>query len=204
MNNEQLFNLIACFLIYLPIQSLLINGIYISAAGRTDQLPDGSSADSEMILYPLYKFLNQSVQKRVSFTLSVIKQRIPFFPNITGGTINWSGDGPLFALTPIPGQTLNLDELNKWADAYLSGKVEYDDFTRTVMIYQDVTFYKFSKYLRKPIITCIICMASFWSIFTFLIPVILYFGFSLKIIPIWVGNVFCLSYLNYVIFKPRK
>lgn len=196
--------LTATFLIYLFIQALMINGIYISAKGTTDILPDGTTADSEMILYPLYKYLNQSIQQKVAFTLTVIKQRTNVFPIIAGGTIHWIDDGPLFTLIPIPGQTLNLAALNSWADAYLKGHIDYDEVNKTIMVYQDITVYKFSKYIRKPIITCIICMASFWSIFTFLIPVILIFGWSLKIIPIWIGNMLCLSYLNYVIFKPRK
>ncbi len=200
-----LFLLLLSFLIYAIIQALIINGIFISAAGSDITLPNGEVLGSEMILYPVYKFLNKSYDKAVGYTLTEIKKRTTVaLPGITGGTIDWSGDGPLFPVTINPGQILNTDSINNWAKAYLNGALEYDDVNKTVMFYQNVTFYRLSKWLRKPILTCIICMASFWSIFTFLIPVILIFGWSLKIIPIWIGNMFCLSYLNYVIFKPRK
>lgn len=200
----ELFLLLLSFLIYLPIQSLAINGIFISAAGTTETLPDGTLAHSEMIFYRIYRYLNQSMLKKVGFTLDEIKKRTNVFPIIAGATINWHDGGPLFGLTPTPNQTLNLGALNAWAEAYLKGFVEYDADSQTIMIYQNIEVYRFSKYLRKPLLTCIICMASFWSIFTFLLPVIMIFGPHWIIFFIWVGNVFCLSYLNYVIFKPRK
>lgn len=196
--------LITTFLVYLLVQALAINGIFISAAGITETLPDGTLAHSEMIFYRLYRYLNQSIEKKVAYSLDVIEQKTKVFPVISGAIINWNAGGPLFTVTPIPNQPFNIQPLTIWATTYLKGYVEFDATNQTIMIYQNIEFYRFSKWLRKPILTCIICMASFWSIFTFLIPVILIFGWSLKIIPIWIGNVFCLSYLNYLIFKPRK
>lgn len=193
----------SAFLIYLLIQAIFINGVYISAAGKSETLPDGTGADSEMILYPLYKFLSQNTEKRIYYILPQIKLRATTFPTIAGGVIKWDTFGPYFYVAPTSGE-INIGALIAWADAYLGAKVEYDEAGRTVAFYKTEPQYKFSKYLRKPIITCVICMASFWSIFTFLIPVLIVFGFSFKILPIWIGNVFCLSYLNYVIFKPRK
>lgn len=204
MDAELLFTLICCFILYLPIQSLIINGIYISAAGKSETLPDGTVADSEMILYPLYKFLNQQYQKRIYFTLEQIKARSANLPGISGGTINWDTGAYTFKVLPSFVNSINVDSIRAWAEAYLSGKIDYDPDSDTIAFYQDETFYKFSKYLRKPIITCIICMASFWCILLFLIPVVCLFGFQIKILPIWIANTFCVSYLNYVIFKPRK
>lgn len=201
----QLFLLTLTFLLYAIVQALIINGIFISASGSDITLPDGTVLGSEMILYPVYKFLNKSYDKAVGYTLTEINNRIKVpLPGITGGTIDWRGDGPLFAVAPNPGQNIDPTSLKVWAAAYLHGALDYDEANQTIMFYQNVTFYRFSKWLRKPILTCIICMASFWSIFTFLIPVILIFGWHWQIIPIWVANMFCLSYLNYVIFKPRK
>lgn len=195
---------ILAFFVYLFLQSLAINGLYISAAGKSETLPDGTTADSEMILYPLYKFLNQFTLNRIYCTMAFIKSRSASFPAIAGGIIQWTGDGPVFAIIPTSGQTINIDALKSWASAYLNAQVEYDSTAHNFKLYQEVPEYRFSKYIRKPILTCVICMASFWSIFTFLIPVILVFGFSLKIIPIWIGDILCLSYLNYLIFKARK
>lgn len=193
--------LLCCFLLYLVIQALLINGIYISAYGKTDILSDGSEAHSEMILYPLYRFLNQSHEEKIYFTkdriLAITCGNIPnTFKVSETNTV-------LFSVVGIYDNDRK-KAIEQWADVNLHAKVNYYSAANTIEFYQFETVYMFSKYLRKPIITCVICMASFWSIFTFLLPVMLYFGFSFKIIPIWVVNVFCLSYLNFIIYKPRK
>lgn len=209
--NPQLLLLIeiATFLIYLYPQALMINGIYISAAGRSDTLPDGTSADSEMILYPLYKYLNQSTTDKMYFTFESLKSKgITNWASFTWGRVQWQ-EGISQLLIQNAGQVLNIDALKTWATAYLNAKVTYNAADGTVMFYQDITKYKFSKYIRGPIITCVICMASFWSIFTFLLPVIFIlpkmkiFIPLADIFPIWIANVFCLAYLNFLIFKPR-
>lgn len=202
MDANTLFNLICCFILYLPIQSLLINGIYISAAGRSETLPDGTVVGSEMILYPLYRFLNQQTQSPVFFSIKRIRELSNKLPIVPWGTIDWTKYDQAFVVTLNPGAEADLTSLKTWATAYLNAEVFYQ--SNQLSFYQNIPHYKFSKYIRKPIITCIICMASFWSIFTFLIPVIYLFGWDLKILPIWIGNMFCVSYLNYVIFKPRK
>lgn len=202
--NPQLLLLIqiATFIAYLYPQALLINGIYISAAGKTDILPDGTEADSEIILYPLYKYLNQSTTNKMFFTYASLKAKGIAWPIFNWGRIVWE-DGAAQKVSITNQQMWSLESIATWATAYLNAKIIYNSNDQTVYFYQDVTTYKFSKYIRKPIITCVICMASFWSIFTFLIPTLLYYGPHLILFPIWIANVFCLAYLNYLIFKPR-
>jgi hypothetical protein len=202
---------ILLFLVYLFPQALLINGIYISAYGRTDILPDGKHADSEMILYPLYKFLNQNTAEKIYFTGEQLLKYNPMATYYKKGVI--IKNDALGAYTFVFHEEFALvDALKLWATAYLNAETEYDQHSNTVSFYRYETVYKFSKYLRKPIITCVVCMASFWSIFTFLIPATLIFGIdsnflliiNIKIMAIWIANVFCLSYLNYLLYKPRK
>lgn len=202
---------ILVFTVYLLPQALLINGVYISAYGRTDILPDGSHADSEMILYPLYKFLNQNKSEKIFYTNKRLLDLHPSleFKNCSLDFYNQGSSAVVFnvivgaLLTKENGINLAESELRTWAERELNAKTIYNTRKNTVAFYQYETRYKFSKYLRKPIITCVICMASFWSIFTFLIPAICYFGFDIKILPLWIANVFCLSYLNYLIYKSR-
>jgi len=193
------------FLIYLLIQALFINGVFISAKGKDTVLPDGTIEKGEMILYPIYRFLNQFTVEKVFYTLPVIQSKVGSnFPQITGGRIVWDAASTQFKVILTPGQNLNIDALKTWAANLLEGNVFYDAGESTIGIYQNITFYKFSKYIRKPIISCVVCMASFWSIFLFLMPALFLFGVNYKIFLIWVVNVFCLAYLNYVIFKPLK
>lgn len=203
---ENLLVILSVFILYLLVQSLVINGIFISAKGSEGTLPDGSIEKSEMIFYPIYRFLNQYTVKKMYFTLSVIKSLVGSnWPEVPGALIKWNDTySDRFAITLTGITAFNLDSLKKWAEMYLGAKIFYDAEENTISFYQNVTFYRFSKYLRKPIITCVICMASFWSIFLFLTPAICIFGFSVKIILIWVVDVFCVSYLNFLIFKPRK
>jgi hypothetical protein len=199
---EYLLIYILSFLAYLPVQSLFINGVYISSKDSDTVLPDGTVKKGEMILFPLYRYLNQTYTKRILFTYSQIGKQTTKLPTDFGGVIQWeqtafSGGFPIYSTL----SNIDFKVIRDWAEAELNAKIFYNHLEKSLEIYKDVTFYKFSKYLRKPIISCVVCMASFWSIFTFLIPALLLFWNPLLIVIIWIGNVFCLSYLNYFIYK---
>ena len=68
--------------------------------------------------------------------------------------------------------------------------------------YKEFPQYRFSKYLRMPIIQCIKCMSSFWSTVLTFLPVMLYFfGFQWWILPLWIVNVFALTYVNKLLYR---
>src|SRR5215217_2745806 len=56
---EITIQVIACYLLFLLIQALFINGIKAASNGETEISPSGRVIDGEMILYPLYKFIMQ-------------------------------------------------------------------------------------------------------------------------------------------------
>ena len=204
---SELLITVLLFLVYLLAQAFFINGIYISSKGSEGNLPDGTLEKSEMILYPFYRFLNQHSVKRVGFKFPELSKRVnEKFPLIEGGLIRWDDSQPTgwYSIIETGLVPLDLKALYHWAQTVLDAKIFYEATNKRFFIYQEVNVYKYSKYLRKPIITCVICMASFWSIFTFFIPGIIIFGLSFKILIIWIANVFCLSYLNFLIFKPRR
>lgn len=58
--------------------------------------------------------------------------------------------------------------------------------------------YKVNKYFRKPIIHCPICMASYWSIFTYWIPIIYLFGFSVEVLYLGGLNICALACVNWL------
>jgi hypothetical protein len=53
----------------------------------------------------------------------------------------------------------------------------------------------------NPFYSCVKCMASFWSLVTFMPMVIYLFGFHLVEIFIWAFDAFILVALNYFIYK---
>lgn len=201
---QQLISL-CCFVLYLFIQGLAINGIFISARGKDYVMPDGTIEKGEMIFYPIYRFLTQYTMLRVQFTYAEIKRRNkgnvwPVLPD--GSNIDWNKEQSPFTLNWRGSGPVVLDSVRTWAERYLDAEIEYDANENTVAIFQQHEKYRFSKYIRKPIIQCVVCMSSFWSIPLFLVPVILLFGITVKIFFIWALNILCLSFVNYLIFKP--
>lgn len=58
-----------------------------------------------------------------------------------------------------------------------------------------------NKRWSNPFFSCVKCMASIWSLITFMPLVIYLFGFHLIQIPIWAFDAFILVSLNYLIYK---
>jgi hypothetical protein len=54
---------------------------------------------------------------------------------------------------------------------------------------------------QKPLYSCVKCMASVWGALTFW-PVVVYnFGFDIVQVPLFIADVFALSYLNWFFYK---
>ncbi|MCL7762833.1 hypothetical protein MPF19_05345 [Polaribacter sp. Z014] len=73
-----------------------------------------------------------------------------------------------------------------------------------VQFHKEYTHYKVNKYLRKPIIQCPICMSSIWSIFTFWIPILYWFGFSWPIVYLGIANTCILACVNRLVFSSSQ
>lgn len=194
---------LAGYILFVLLQSAFINGVWLSASGETEIMPDGSEKDSEMILYPLKKYLCKKFKKKVYFTDLSSKNKLEKKLNSTGfGTIVVKSykDSTVFG---VIGTFESLKSSLKMIDISLGFDVVESNTTEVanIMIYKAVEEYVFSKYIRKPLIQCIICMASFWGFFTYWIPVYLIFGLNSHTILLWIGNTVILSYTNYLIFK---
>lgn len=191
MHNEQL-TLILIFIAYLVPQAMIINGIFLSASGYTETLPDGTQKDSEMILYPLAKYLSQHTIQKIYYQgeqfNELIQNIFNSYPTLNGNTVGLTDDQKFLWLK----QKYLIEQLFKV-------KVEITDLVR---IYKEYPVYRFSKYIRKPIFGCVICMSSFWGIFLFLIPGLIVFHFDPLIAALYIPNTLCLAFLNYKIFKP--
>lgn len=188
------------FIGYLFIQGFVINGIAAAASGETITLPDGTKKDSNMILYPLQKFLLQYVDEKIYYSGAEFKKLWDMLRHKYINIIPASADA-----SSMHKIVFSSDE-----DAEVMKKlcyvIERDHEVKSMyhdgafVFYKEFKKYKFSKYVRLPIIQCIKCMSSFWSLVLTFFPVMLYiFGFHWWLLPLWVINVFALSYVNLLL-----
>lgn len=182
-------------------QSIFINGVYQSATGDTKKRVDGTDEDSEMILYWLKKFFEKRkevlYQYKYNALAKLIFEIIKAVPELSGNFGCIEDDRIDFAIAA------NKDLFYKnrgFIYAKCNVKIVFSNNGWCVKFYQSVEEYKYSKWLRKPIIQCIKCMSSFWGALTFWPVVLCLFGFNLLEIPIFFADVFSLTYLNWIIY----
>ncbi len=192
--HTHLLYLIVLFIVYLLPQAMVINGIFLASRGSTEKLPGGFEIDGEMIFYPLRKYLEQSEDIRYYY---LGKEYYDLLDKIylQYSFLKFSMD-----------QELSDDLLFAWKKH--QSLIEQNFSVKTqisrdnIMFYKEYPEYRFSKYVRKPLFGCIICMASFWGLFTFLLPALFAFHFDPIIYALYFPNTACLGYLNYKIMKP--
>lgn len=188
---------------YVMLQSLFILGVRIAAKGATEVMPDGKDYDSEMILYPLFKYLTQTRKDKVFYTglqFNDLLKKIQIL--LPGHEVITANDTLLIKKEGTEGIRLReaLNALLPKLDVQIQQELTPDGI-KFFKVYEQ---YRFNKYIRKPIIQCPICMASFWSIFGFWIPVIYFFGFSLVVLYLGVINICAVACLNWIIFSRGK
>jgi hypothetical protein len=194
---------ILTWLLFLLAQSLFINGIFISAYGKTEKHPDGSDDDSEMILYPFYKLLHKTHIMRRYFAREMLD--VSTVPKMDGLVVVWDDyqkDGLIERGFRVIG-TASTYPLEKWIKEFYGGKMKYDQINHRVAFYKESHEYVLPSYLRKPTLGCIVCMSSFWSVFTFVAPVGYFYGWNWETTFLWVADIVSLAYVNYLIFKSR-
>ena len=58
-----------------------------------------------------------------------------------------------------------------------------------------------NEWWQKPLYSCVKCMSSVWGAITFWPFIVYIYGFHLVEIPIFVADVFALTFLNWFFFK---
>lgn len=119
MQNYDILVYVISFFLFVLLQSIFINGVYISFQGN-DEIVDGKLKMKGMILYPIGRWLKLNIK---------------------------------------------------------------NDF------------------FLKPLFICIKCMASFYGTITFWPIVIYIYGFNLVEIYFFVLDIFCLVYMNFLLYK---
>lgn len=184
--------------LYLLLQSFLMNGIKISSEGRNELKPDGSMLYSEMIFARVAAYLNQHDIDIVYYKNNLFHELLNSiavqYPSLQ---IKDARDNYIFVDEP---QLALWKKLQRQIENTFDIKLNLN--INSITIYREYKQYRFSKYIRKPIFGCIVCMPSFWGIFTCLIPAIVVMGFQWWTLPFYIINGFCCAFLNYKIYKP--
>ena len=198
MEFQNLFFAVVAMVGYVLLQSLFIFGVRIAADGGTEKLPNGKDKDSEMLLYPLFKFLTRTKQVPVYYVglqleilLKQLKRVRPDFDfSVDGEIIRLNNQGDV--ATP---------EMLETTLYQLEPKILIDqNEDGSFRLYKTDEVFIVNKYLRKPIIQCPICMSSFWSIFSYWIPMIYLFGTPLWLFYLGFANTCMLASLNWLLW----
>lgn len=184
---------------YIVLQSLFILGVRVAAKGAVEKLPNGKDKDSEMILFPVFKYLTRTRQTKIyysddQFDLLVRKISIlmpEYRLNIRENSILLpSGDA---SRIPV------LKELNNILPK-IDGKIQAEVTDNDIRFFKIDEVFRVNKYLRKPVIQCPICMASYWSVFSYWIPVIYFYGFSFWVVYAGVVNICAVASMNWLLW----
>ncbi|AEH02547.1 hypothetical protein [Lacinutrix sp. 5H-3-7-4] len=187
---------------YLFIESLFMVGVWISAKGGTEKMPNGKDYDSEMILYPFKKRVMKSTKDivfyKADFLEALVKKLRVQLPEIdfktsTNEILLTRKDSDFVAFMNLLNERIKRIDPNIVITLSETG----------IQFHKEYTQYKVNKYLRKPIIQCPICMSSVWSIFTYWIPILYWFGFSWPIVYLGIANTCILACVNWLIFSSR-
>ncbi len=187
---------------YVILQSLFMVGVWISAKGETEKMPNGKDYDSEMILFPLKKALMKSRKEKVFFEgvffkelIEKLRVQIPEFEfAISNNEILMTRDNQHF----VPLVNLLNERINR-----IDSKIQISLTDTGIQFHKEYIYYNINKYFRKPVIQCPICMSSIWSIFTYWIPVIYLFGLNLPVVYLGIANTCILACVNWLVFTSR-
>jgi len=187
---------------YIILQSLFMVGVWVSAKGETEKMPNGKDYDSEMILFPLKKFLMKNRLEKVFYEsnyfldlITKIRVQIPEFEfAVSENEIAMTRSDKDF----VPFVNLLNDRMKR-----IDNKIQITLTDTGIRFHKEFIHYRFNKYIRKPVIQCPICMSSVWSIFTYWIPVIYLFGFNLPVLYLGIANTCILACVNWLVFTSR-
>lgn len=176
---------------YVLLQSLFILGIRIAAKGGTEILPDGSEKDSEMILYPVFKYLTRVKKTNVYYSGTAFDQLI--------GKLRIQMPEASFVSEGNSIHTVSLKALHSTL-AGIDKKIQTDLSDGVIRFYITNETFKVNKYFRKPVIQCPICMASYWSVISYWIPMVYFFGWSFWVIYCGVINICAVACMNWLLW----
>nr|WP_295870458.1 hypothetical protein [uncultured Chitinophaga sp.] len=199
MTTSVIFFGIMAALGYIVLQSLFILGVRIAAKGAVEKLPNGKDKDSEMILFPVFKYLTRTARIKIYYSdeqFEQLAQKLSvLMPEYRLRTEENSILLPLGDVSRVP----LLKELNNILPR-IDGKIQVEVTDNGIRFFKIDEVFKVNKYLRKPVIQCPICMASYWSVFSYWVPVIYFYGFSFWVVYAGVVNICAVASMNWLLW----
>lgn len=204
-------NLIITLAISLLIAGLFCIGWWESTRGTTEISPNGKDAHiDDMIFYNVNLFLNQKTTNKVYYVgkfqqevinkLCKIETHFRYIISVSKIHEGWID--------------IQREDIAYFTDDYIEAifknykyNLEIDREHGFIRFYKEYDNYKFSKYLRKPIVGCYKCFASFWgiplwSLVYFISQKYSFITFNLfEYISLLVVHTFCLVTINIYIKK---
>lgn len=193
-----------CFIAFVYIQAMICNGIHTSMVGSTEILPNGKHKDSEMIFYPFYKWLTRKSEKKTVifyegiYFKELVEKIYGVYGNIMPGVYDELRSNSYLMF-------MKDEDIEQMKGVALIIAKELQVATqfegRHVRFFKEYENYALGKWIRKPFGQCIKCMASIYTVIPFWSVSLLLLGFHWFLVPVYIANVFCVTYVNYLIFK---
>jgi hypothetical protein len=195
-----------CFLIYVFIQGLVINGLKACTEGHYEIMPDGNKIAKGMIFFRIADYFNRNNVYQIYYKDNSIKELLNTCKEKFGnsipvsfleGTIN---NTILKIKQPDAGEEHMIlqfkNTIIRKENAFCAKWAENE-----YVFYKEYERYKFPKFIRKSVfLNCIKCASSFWGTVTY-VPVVVYFGVNWWVGLGWIASMFSLTYVAYWLYK---
>lgn len=205
---------IVFFAVGLAFAGLLCMGWWYSTRGVTTTTPDGKERDDPekaMIFYSVNKFLTKTERIKIYYEgdhlhnlAGKIKGIFPDLYKASAATIRF------------PEKWIDTESsyLLQWVDAipkieesfFCKGSIDQHGVLKFWNEYDEPVY---SKFIRKPLVGCYKCYASFWGTvffwpYAWLASACGYIELSQALVPIWIAFCFCLVPVNIYLEKVTK
>lgn len=197
------FALFGTLFLIILFQAAIVVGIKLASDGKTEILPDGTEKDSEMILYPIRKWLEKKKVKQIIYMddqlvnlVVAIEQRFaPIDLKPDHLYKHW------ISFDSKEKEEIFRQMIGKIQQAF---QLRIGDTVDGYVFYIEEEYFIRSKWVRLPILGCVTCMPSFWSLFLYWVPVVCLFGFWIMEIPLWIADICTVSAIATWLYKAIK
>jgi hypothetical protein len=202
------------FLVFAFIQALFINGIKAASEGTFEIMPSGKRRYKGMIFYPVAEYLTRTKLEKQFYSVKGYKLLIELIENKYPDFVmpTWMQYATFYHPNKSSSRArvmVNLQDEGERKAAeqfakYLLMKEGIDHVINQegwIEFFKPVTVNIQPAILRKPIIECVKCMASFWGALTYWPVVTSVFGFHYWELPVFAFDVIILVYLNFYYHK---
>lgn len=193
------------FLLAVLLQAIVINGVWGAAKGESELLPNGKWKHSDMILYPIKRFLTRQKLEPINYRGDELKKLVNLIETQFGIVFP---DAIEIRYNHINTEAVDIELVKKLCEKACDRFVglnwvlhDIDGKVYGVSFFRNYKFYILSKWLRKPVIECVKCMPSYYSIVLFLPAAVYLLGWHWYLIPLYFINVFAVSYTANLIHK---